>query len=262
MLPPMPALPPAMVSGPVHVNDIEMWRAEFGPRNGKPVVMVHGGLANSNYFGTVIPFLVAQGFRVIAVDSRGHGRSTRSAQRYSYELMTSDVVAMLDALHVGKADLVGWSDGAIIGIVMAIRPSGAPEPGVRVRRQHRPGGLEVRTSTSPGLFKAFEVRAGKEYRRLSPTPGQYDSFLAQISQMWATEPHIADAALEASPCRSRSPTGATTRRIKQSHSRAIAGTIPNAHLVILPGVSHFAMLQNPPLFARAVLDALTAPWDD
>ena len=104
VLPPMPELPPATVSGPVHVNDIDMWRAEFGPRDGKPVIMVHGGLSNSNYFGAVIPFLVSEGFHVIAVDSRGHGRSTRSAQPYSYELMASDVVAMLDALHIPKAD--------------------------------------------------------------------------------------------------------------------------------------------------------------
>ncbi len=50
VLPPMPALPPAFAAGPVHVNDIDMWRAEFGPRDGRPVMLVHGGLANSNYF--------------------------------------------------------------------------------------------------------------------------------------------------------------------------------------------------------------------
>ena len=104
VLPPMPELPAATVEGPVHVNDIQMWRAEFGPADGKPVIMVHGGLANSNYFGKVIPFLTAAGFHVIAVDSRGHGRSTRSAQPYSYELMESDVVGMMDALHIANAD--------------------------------------------------------------------------------------------------------------------------------------------------------------
>ncbi len=262
VLPPMPALPPARVSGPVHVNDIEMWRAEFGPRNGKPVVMVHGGLANSNYFGTVIPFLVAQGFRVIAVDSRGHGRSTRSAQRYSYELMTSDVVAMLDALHVDKADLVGWSDGAIIGIVMAIEHPDRLHRVFAFGANTDPAGLKSGFDKPGSLFKAFEVRAGKEYRELSPTPGQYDNFLAQISQMWATEPHIGDASLRGITVPVVIADGRYDEAIKQSHSRAIAATIPNSHLVILPGVSHFAMLQNPPLFARAVLDALTAPWDD
>ena len=261
VLPPMPDLPPATVSGPVHVNDIEMWRAEFGPRDGKPVIMVHGGLANANYFGRVIPFLVDEGFHVIAVDSRGHGRSTRSAQPYGYELMASDVVAMLDALRIPRADLVGWSDGGIIGIVMAIRH---PE---RLNRVFAFGANTVPDGLIPdfdkqGVFAEVQNRAGDEYRKRSPTPGQYDGFLKQIGEMWATQPHIADAQLSAIRTPVAIADGRYDEGIKQSHDRYMVAAIPNARLVILPGVSHFAMIQNPPLFARAVLDALKAPWDD
>ena len=261
VLPPMPALPPATVAGPVRVNDILMWRAEFGPAGGKPVIMVHGGLANANYFGAVIPSLVNSGFHVIAVDSRGHGRSTRSPQPYSYELMESDVVAMLDALHIPKADLVGWSDGAIIGIVMAIHH---PE---HLNRVFAFGANTVPDGLIPGfdkggVFKQFEQRAGAEYKRLSPTPGQYDSFLQQISRMWATQPDITTEQLKAIRTPIVIADGRYDEGIKQSHDRYMAAAIPDARLVILPGVSHFAMLQNPPLFARAVLDALNAPWDD
>jgi pimeloyl-ACP methyl ester carboxylesterase len=261
VLPPTPELPPATVAGPVHVNDIEMWRAEFGPRDGKPVIMVHGGLANANYFGRVIPFLVDEGFRVIAVDSRGHGRSTRSVQPYSYELMASDVVAMLDALRLPKADLVGWSDGGIIGIVLAIRD---PE---RLNRVFAFGANTVPEGLIPdfdkeGVFADFEKQAGDEYEKLSPTPGQYDSFLKQIGEMWATQPRITDGQLKAIRTPVTIADGRYDEAIKQSHDRYMAAAIPDAHLMILPGVSHFAALQNPPLFARAVLDELTAPWDD
>ena len=261
VLPPMPELPPATVVGPVHVNDIEMWRAEFGPRDGKPVIMVHSGLANANYFGPVIPFLVDEGFHVIAVDSRGHGRSTQSAQPYSYELMASDVVAMLDALRIPKADLVGWSDGGIIGIVMAIRN---PERLNRVfafSANTVPEGL-IPDFDKKGVFADFEKRARDEYDKLSPTPGQYDSFLKQISEMWATQPRITDDQLKAIRTPITIADGRYDEVIKQSHNRYMAATIPNAHLMILPGVSHFAAIQNPPLFARALLDELTAPWDD
>jgi pimeloyl-ACP methyl ester carboxylesterase len=261
VLPPMPELPPATVAGPVHVNDIEMWRAEFGPRDGKPVIMLHGGLANANYFGRVIPFLVDAGFHVIAVDSRGHGRSTRSAQPYSYELMESDVVAMLDALHVQKADLVGWSDGGIIGIVMAIRN---PEHLNRVfafGANTVPEGL-IPDFDKEGLFADFEKRAGEEYRKLSPTPDQYDSFLEQIGHMWATQPRITDEQLGAIRTPITIADGRYDEAIRQSHDRYMARAIPAAHLMILPGVSHFAAIQDPALFARAVLDELTAPWDD
>ena len=261
VLPPMPDLPATSVSGSVHVNDIDMWRAEFGPHDGKPVIMVHGGLANSNYFGKVIPLLVAGGFHVVAVDSRGHGRSTRSAQPYGYELMASDVVAMMDALHIPKADLVGWSDGGIIGIVMAISH---PE---RLNRVFAFGANTVPEGLIPnfdkqGVFADYEKRAGDEYKALSPTPGQYGSFLAQVSKMWATQPHITERQLRAIHTPIAIADGRYDEGIKQSHDRYMAGAIPNARLVILPGVSHFAMLQDPPLFARAVLDALTAPWDN
>ena len=261
VLPPMPVPPPATVAGPVHVNDIEMWRAEFGPPGGRPVILLHGGLANANYFGAVIPDLVRAGFHVVALDSRGHGRSTRSAQPYRYELMASDVVAMLDALHIAKADLVGWSDGGIVGLVLAIRH---PERLNRVfafGANTTPDGL-IPDFDKHGLFKAYEARAGAEYRRLSPTPGQYDSFLQQISRMWATQPNLTAAQLQAIRTPVVIADGRYDEGIKQSHDRTMAATIPDARLVILPGVSHFAMLQNPPLFARAVLDALLAPWDD
>ena len=260
-LPGMPNLPVATVAGPIHVGDIEMWRAEFGPARGKPVIMVHGGLANSNYFGAVIPYLVDAGFHVIVVDSRGHGRSTRSAQPYSYELMASDVVGMLDALHIPKADLVGWSDGGIIGIVMAIR---YPEHLNRVfafGANTTPDGL-IPDFDKRGVFKAYVARAGAEYQLLSPTPGHYASFLQQISRMWATQPNITTEQLKSIHTPIVIADGRYDEGIKQSHDRAMAATIPDARLVILPGVSHFAMLQNPALFARAVLDALTAPWDD
>ena len=222
--------------------------------------MVHGGLANANYFGKVIPLLADEGFHVIAVDSRGHGRSTRSAQPYSYELMASDVVAMLDALHIPKADLVGWSDGGIVGIVMAIRNPEHLDRVFAFGANTVPDGL-IPDFDKAGVFAEFEKRAGDEYRRLSPTPDQYDSFLKQISQMWATQPHIADAQLKAIRTPVAIADGRYDEGIKQSHDRYMAAAIPDARLVILPGVSHFAMLQNPPLFARAVLDALTASWD-
>ncbi len=261
VLPPMPGLPLATVAGRIHIHDIAMWRAEFGPPDGPPLVMVHGGLANSNYFGTVIPYLTAAGFHVIAVDSRGHGRSTRSAQPFSYELMESDVIAMMDALHIARADNVGWSDGGIIGIVMALHD---PQ---RLHRAFLFGANTVPDGIRPdfdktGAFAAFEKRAGSEYSALSPTPGDYQNFLRQIEQMWATQPHIGTDQLKAIHTEIVIADGRYDEAIRQSHDRYMADTIPNARLVILPGVSHFAMLQDPALFARAVLDAFAADWDE
>ena len=98
-LPPTPSLPKAVKSGLAPVNGIKIWYAEFGPANGKPVILLHGGLGNSDYFGNQVPVL-AKHYRVIVMDSRGHGRSTRDSQPYGYDLMAEDVIALLLFLKV------------------------------------------------------------------------------------------------------------------------------------------------------------------
>ena len=83
-LPPTPSLPTPASSGKVEVNGASIWYAVFG--KGVPVVLLHGGLANSNYWGNQVPG-AGRTHQVIVIDSRGHGRSTRSAAPYGYELM-------------------------------------------------------------------------------------------------------------------------------------------------------------------------------
>src|SRR6202011_3044366 len=81
---------------------------------------LHGGLANTDYWGDQVPAVAAH-HTVILMDSRGHGRSTRDARPYGYDLMADDVTALMDSLKIAKADIVGWSDGAILGIDLAMR---------------------------------------------------------------------------------------------------------------------------------------------
>ena len=117
-LPPTPAPVPGEHTGRAKVNGINLYYASIG--HGSPVVLLHGGLSNSDYWGNQIKAL-APHHTVIVMDSRGHGRSTRDARPYGYDLMADDVVALLDTLHIAKADVVGWSDGAILGLDLAIR---------------------------------------------------------------------------------------------------------------------------------------------
>jgi hypothetical protein len=106
-LPPTPSLPKAEQSGYAPVNGIKIWYAVFG--RGEPVILLHGGLANSNYWGNQVPAL-AKHYQVVVMDSRGHGRSSRNEQPFGYDLMASDVVALMDYLKIRKAAIVGWSD--------------------------------------------------------------------------------------------------------------------------------------------------------
>jgi len=246
-LPATPALPRAAQSGFAPVNGIRMWYAVFG--SGEPVVLLHGGLANANYWGNQVPLLSRQ-HEVIVMDSRGHGRSSRDARPFGYDLMASDVLGVLDYLQVRKAAIVGWSDGAIIGLDIAIHH---PERLTRLfafAANSDPGGVKD-VNRSP-TFTVFEARAGREYAALSPTPRAYKAFLAQITRMWDTEPHFTNAQLGGIRVPVWIVDGDHDEAIKRENTLYIADHIPNACLLIQPGVSHFSFLQDPEQFTRDV----------
>jgi pimeloyl-ACP methyl ester carboxylesterase len=253
-LPPFPPMPKADASGYAPVNDIQMYYAIYGA--GEPLILLHGGLGHSDVWGNQIPVL-AQHFKVITADSRGHGRSTRSAQPYSYALMASDVIALMDYLKIDKASILGWSDGGIIGLDIAMNH---PE---RLNRLFAFGantnvaGLRPDIDKNPVFSKYIEV-AGQDYARLSKTPKEYDAFVAQISQMWATQPDYKPEQLAKISVPVAIADGEHDEAIRQEHDVEMAKAIPGAKLVILPGVSHFAFLQNPDEFNKAVLDFLLA----
>jgi pimeloyl-ACP methyl ester carboxylesterase len=253
------ALPEPSSSGRVPINDIRMFYAVFG--QGQPVLLLHGGLANSNYWGSVVPILVQHHFRVIVADSRGHGRSSRSGQPYSYELMASDVLGLLDYLKLTKVDLVGWSDGAIIGLEIAMQH---PE------RLHRlfaygansdPTGIRDDVGGNP-TFETYIERTRREYRELSPTPDEYASFLKQIQAMWAQQPNIPESVLRQIAVPTAIVDGAHDEAIKREHTEYLAHSIPGAELIILNDVSHFGMLQRPREFGAAVVEFLNSNCAD
>ena len=251
-LPPTPTLPKADISGYAPVNGIRIWYATFG--QGEPVLFVHGGLGNSDYWGNQVRALVAAHYRVIVMDSRGHGRSTRNAQPYGYDLMSDDVVGLLDYIRIRKVALIGWSDGAIIGLDIAMRHPGRLSKLFAFAANIDPSGVsDIQHSPT---FTAYIARAGKEYERLSPTPKQYNQFVAQITKMWNTQPHWTRADF----AKIRVPTwivdGDHDEAINHDQPRTMADWTPNAGLLIVPDVSHFGFLQDPEQFNRDILHFL------
>ena len=110
-------LPVTHDQGYVEHDGARIWYATYG--SGPPVILLHGGLGHSGNWGYQVPALVRSGYRAVLIDSRGHGRSTRDARPFTYELMASDVSAVMDALQLEKAGLVGWSDGACTALILA-----------------------------------------------------------------------------------------------------------------------------------------------
>jgi pimeloyl-ACP methyl ester carboxylesterase len=251
-LPPTPAPMPAQRTGQANVNGISIYYAVYG--QGAPVILLHGGLANADYWGNQIKAL-APHRTVIVMDSRGHGRSTRDARPYGYDLMADDVVGLMDALKVPKADVVGWSDGGILGLDLAIRHADRVGKIFAFAANTVPSGVKDDVEKNP-TFAAFIKRAGAEYVSHSATPKEYDAFVAQISKMWASEPNWTDAQLQAITAPVLVVDGDHDEAIKREHTEYIAATVPHAGLLILPNASHFAFLQDPDLFSFAILHFL------
>ena len=250
-LPPTPTLPKARQSGLAPVNGIKIWYATFG--HGQPVVMLHGGLSNANYWGKQVRVLDRH-YRVIVMDSRGHGRSTRNDQPYGYDLMASDVLGLMDYLKVRKAAIVGWSDGAIIGLDIAMHHPERVSKLFAFAANSDPSGV-ADIAHSP-VFNAFIARAGEEYRHLSPTPTQYKAFVDQITRMWETQPHWTAADLEKIHVPTWIVDADHDEAIKRENTEFMAAHIPGAGLLIQPEVSHFSFLQDPRQFTNDVLHFL------
>jgi pimeloyl-ACP methyl ester carboxylesterase len=252
VLPPTPAPLPSEHSGHVDANGISIYYAIYG--QGPPIILLHGGLANSDWWGNQIPALATH-HTVIVMDSRGHGRSTRDSRPYSYDLMADDVVALFDVLRLPKADVMGWSDGACIGIDLAIRHPDRVGKIVAFGAATVTSAMKDDADKQPTNLSAIE-RAEKQYPIYSATPKEYQAFFDQISKMWAEQPNWTDTQLKTITAPVLVLDGDHDEFINLEHAGYIAATIPGAGLMILPNTSHFAFLQDPGMFNYAILHFL------
>ncbi len=251
-LPPTPRLPPGIASRRVHVGGADIWVGTIGA--GPPVVLLHGGLGSSDWWGGQVPALAA-GHTVVLVDSRGQGRSSLGDATLTYGRMGDDVVAAMDALGVARADFVGWSDGAIVALDLAVRRPERVGRVVAFAANVRADGLTAVTGAH-SAFAEYVARAPADFRRLSPTPGAFAVNKAAVQRMWSHGPEWPDTRLAAI----RAPVlvlwAEHDEAIRASHAGGIARAIPGARLRELRGVSHFAMAQDVGGFNAAVLDFL------
>lgn len=100
------------------IRGIKMYFEEYG--EGEPLLMIHGNGGSISSFKNNIPFF-SKSYRVIATDSRAQGKSTDGGDSLSFEMMADDEAALLDALHIDSAYIIGWSDGGIVALEMAMR---------------------------------------------------------------------------------------------------------------------------------------------
>jgi pimeloyl-ACP methyl ester carboxylesterase len=242
-------LPVTNDQGYVEHQRTRIWYSTYG--SGAPVILLHGGLGHSGNWGYQVPALVMSGYRAVLIDSRGHGRSTRDARPFSYELMASDVLAVMDALHLEKTSLVGWSDGACTALILAAKAPSRIASVFFFACNMDPTGVKL-IEPSPTLNRCF-ARHAKDYALLSATPEHFKDFVEDVGLMQRTEPNYSAHDLASIRVPVAIVQSEHEEFIKREHAEYLAQSIPGAEFVVLTAVSHFAPLQRPEQFNAAML---------
>jgi len=220
------------------VNGIDLYYEIYG--KGEPLVMLHGNGGSIAAFSNQIPYFERY-YRVIAVDSRLQGKSGGSADTISYDLMAADFCALLDYLHIDSALVLGWSDGGVNGLIMAM------DCPAKVRRLAVSGANVLPDSTA---LPYADILAMKKivYNNTSASKVEI-----ALNKMMLNQPHIPYERLKQIHCPVLVMAG-DHDIIKPGHTLKIFKSIPFASLCIFPDSNHGVCQQHPDLFNEVVLE--------
>ncbi|HZK93186.1 MAG TPA: alpha/beta hydrolase [Prolixibacteraceae bacterium] len=223
------------------INGIRMYYETYG--SGEPLILLHGNGGSIEAFSKQIPFFEKY-YLVIAIDSRLQGKSGGSPDRITYDLMASDFCALLDYLHIRSANVLGWSDGGIDGIVMAMN---CPQ---KVKRLAISGANIVPDSTA---MSYADILGMKDFVANNKTASKKE---IALTQMMIDQPNIPYTSLKQIHCPVLVMAG-DHDMIKPEHTLKIFQSIPGASLCIFPDSNHGVCQQHPKLFNETVLTFLT-----
>lgn len=233
------------------VNGVSLYYEIYG--QGPPVLVLHGAgafLESMHYFITAL----APGHTIIAVDSRGQGRSTDSSAPLTYAAMGGDMIALMDTLRLKQADVVGWSDGGIVGLDMAMKHPGRVRRLVAIGANYDTAGIDAKQMT-PAMLDAQTRQIEPLYDLIAPDPSHFPAMVKKIETMIATEPHYALADLGRIRAQVLVVAGEHDLILRR-HTDAMAKAIPGAKEIIVPGASHIGPLEQPDAYNRLVLEFL------
>jgi pimeloyl-ACP methyl ester carboxylesterase len=256
-LPLPPAMPEAADHGTVDVAGAHIYYARYGKSEGDAVVLLHGGLGNSDHWANQVSAL-ADRFTIYTIDSRGQGRSTRTRAAVTYDVMASDVLAVMDHLKLERASFVGWSDGGEIALKIAITH---PE---RVAKlfvfgvNYDANGSKPRGGTPAATFSAYASKCRADYVRMSATPKQWDSLVDWLLPVWRNPMGFTKDQLKSIQAPTLVADGDHDEVIVLDQVEEMAKLIPKAQLRIFTDTSHFALWQDPKSFDAALVEFLTA----
>jgi pimeloyl-ACP methyl ester carboxylesterase len=236
-------------AGRTFIHDgIKLYYEIYG--TGDPLLLVHGNGGSIGELSAQIDYFRSR-YRVIAMDSRDHGKSGDSPDKITYEKMTDDLAALLDHLKTGPAFVLGWSDGGIEALLLAIRHPEKVKKVAAMAANLDPEGLQPEALALVKSMIESTPAAAKE------TPqGKRD---LKVTQMMLDEPHIEFAALETITAPTLILAG-DHDVIRDEHTLDIYHHIPNSELVIFPNATHMIPYDDPKLFNTTVERFFHAPF--
>ena len=226
--------------------DITLNYVEAG--EGFPLVLLHGNGEDHTYFKRQMgPF--SDRYRVIALDTRGHGRSPRGTAPFTLDQFAEDLKEFLDRKGIEKCHLLGFSDGGNIALLFALKYPRYVEKLILNGANLSPSGVKLSTQLPIiagwavcRVFACFDQKARRNWELLN---------------LMVTQPHIRAQDLERLAMPVLVAAG-EQEMIRESHTRAIAAAIPGSRLAILPG-DHFVARRNWQAFNPLVLEFLAGP---
>jgi pimeloyl-ACP methyl ester carboxylesterase len=213
---------------------------------GEPLILLHGNGEDCSYFVHQMEAFAAAGFHVMALDTRGHGLTPRGTAPFTIRQFADDLLGFMDLHAIGKAHLLGFSDGGNIALVFALA---YPE---RVDRLILNGANLDASGVKRSVQLPIEI--GYRIARLFARRHEGARRKAELLGLMVNDPNISSRALSGI----QSPTlviAGTNDMIKDDHTRLIADSIPDARLTLIKG-SHFIANQCPEAFNEAILQFL------
>jgi pimeloyl-ACP methyl ester carboxylesterase len=256
-LPMPPAMPAATSTGFVAVDNAKIFYATYG-KGTTPVILLHGGLGNSDHWGFQLPALV-ENYKVIAIDSRGQGRSTIAAKtKLTYHVMANDVLAVMDKLEIDTAALVGWSDGGAIALDLAINhPKRVTKLFVFGTNYHADGS-KPRRGPAAKTFNAYAVKCKSDFMKMAKAGSSYETTVNALLPIWRSAGGFTKEQMRSIKAPTVISDGDHDEIIFLDHIKEMSMLIPNAKLVVFENASHFALWQAPEAFNKAVVEFLDA----
>ncbi|MEO5892607.1 MAG: alpha/beta hydrolase [Ferruginibacter sp.] len=231
------------------VNGMKMYYEIYGA--GKPLLIIHGNGGSIRDFSKQVPYFSKE-YKVILADSRAQGKSVDTGQVLNYEMMADDLNALLDVLHLDSCYVIGWSDGGINGLLLAMRH---PE---KVKKLAVTGANLWPDSTAiePALFH-WLASAVDSLSGVEKTPDLKNQY--KLLAMMTKEPNITQEQLHTIKC----PTlviGGDHDVILSKHTMAIAEAISKSYLWIIPNSGHSTPIFYSKLFNETINDFFKKPY--